>query len=63
MTPRKKRTFTAEQKAEAVRIVEESGKPVTQITREMGLTANALSKWVKQAKIDQKEPRRLCRAE
>jgi transposase-like protein len=29
MTPRKKRTFTAEQKAEAVRIVEESGKPIT----------------------------------
>jgi transposase len=53
MTPRKKRTFTAEQKAEAVRIVEESGKPVTQVAREMGLTASALNKWVKQAKIDE----------
>jgi transposase-like protein len=28
MTPRKKRQFTAEQKAEAVKIVKESGKPI-----------------------------------
>jgi transposase len=53
MTARKKRTFTAEQKAEAVRTVEESGKPITQVAREMGLTASALNKWVKQAKIDE----------
>jgi transposase len=52
MTPRKKRTFTAEQKAEAVRIVEQSGKSVTQVAREMGLTTSALAKWVNQAKID-----------
>jgi transposase len=56
MTPRKKRTFTAEQKAEAVKIVEQSGKPVMQVAREMGLTPSALSKWVKQAKIDQEGP-------
>jgi transposase len=36
-----------------VRIVEESGKPVTQVAREMSLTPSALSKWVKQDKIDQ----------
>jgi transposase-like protein len=30
---------------EAVRIVEQSGKSVTQVAREMGLTASALSKW------------------
>jgi transposase len=54
MTPRKKRTFTVEQKAEVVRIVEQSGKSVTQVAREMGLTASALSKWAKQAKIDEK---------
>jgi transposase len=53
MTPRKKRTFTAEQKAEAVRIVEQSGKSVTQVAREMGLTTSALAKWVNQAKIDE----------
>ena len=52
MTPRKKRTFTAEQKAEAVRIVEQSGKSVTQVAREMGLATSALAKWVNQAKID-----------
>lgn len=53
MTQKKKRTFTAEQKAEAVKIVEQSGKPVMQVAREMGLTPSALSKWVKQTKIDQ----------
>jgi transposase len=52
MTQRKKRTFTAEQKAEAVKIVEQSGKSVTQVAREMGLTTSALAKWVNQAKID-----------
>jgi transposase len=54
MTPRKKRIFTAEQKAEAVKIVEQSGKPITQVAKEMGLTPSALSRWVKQAKIDEK---------
>jgi transposase len=52
MTPRKKRTFTAEQKAEAVKIVEQSGKPINQVAKEMGLTPSALRKWVNQAKID-----------
>jgi transposase len=53
MTPRKKRQFTAEQKAEAVKIVKESGKPINQVAKEMGLTPSALGNWVKQAKIDQ----------
>ncbi len=54
MTPRKKRIFTAEQKAEAVRIVEQSGKSIAQVAKEMGLTPSALRKWVKQARIDEK---------
>jgi transposase len=53
MTPRKKRIFTAEQKAEAVKIVKESGKSISQVAKEMGLTPSALSNWVKQSKIDQ----------
>jgi transposase len=44
MTQRKKRTFTGEQKAEAVKIVEQSGKSVTQVACEMGLTTSALAK-------------------
>jgi transposase len=32
--------------------VKQSGKPISQIAREMGLTESALRKWVKQAQID-----------
>jgi transposase-like protein len=34
--------------------VEKSGKSITQVAKEMGLAASALSKWVKQVKIDEK---------
>jgi transposase len=39
MTQKKRRIFTEEQKAEAVRIVSQSGKPVHQAAQELGLTA------------------------
>ena len=52
MTQKPRRTFTDEQKAEAVRIVRQSGKPVSQVAKEMGLTESALCQWVKQAQID-----------
>ena len=52
MSQKPRRTFTDEQKAEAVRIVSQSGKPVSQVAKEMGLTESALHKWVKQAQID-----------
>lgn len=52
MTQKPRRQFTDEQKAEAVRIVNQSGKPVSQVAKEMGLTESALRKWVKQAQID-----------
>jgi transposase len=54
MTKKPRRLFTDEQKAEAVRIVTQSGRPVSQIAQEMGLTASALRQWVKQAQIDHK---------
>jgi transposase len=53
MTQKPRRIFTDEQRAEAVRIVHQSGKPVIQVAREMGLTESALRRWVKQAQIDQ----------
>ncbi|CAA9590594.1 Transposase [uncultured Synechococcales cyanobacterium] len=55
MTQKPRRTFTDEQKAEAVRIVGQSGKPVSQVAKEMGLTESALRKWVKQAQIDHQD--------
>lgn len=42
MSTKPRRQFTPEQKAEAVRIVTQSGKPISQIAREMGLTESAL---------------------
>lgn len=57
MTQKPRRLFTDEQKAEAVRIVNQSGKPVSHVAKEMGLTESALRKWVKQAQIDrQRDP-------
>ena len=53
MGKRKRRSFTPEQRAEAVKIVRESGKPVAVVARELDLTPSALSTWVKQAKIDE----------
>ncbi len=52
MTQKPRRLFTDEQKAEAVRIVHQSGKPVSQIAKEMGLSESALRRWVQQAQID-----------
>jgi transposase len=52
MTQKPRRIFTDEQRAEAVRIVHQSGKPVIQVAKEMGLTESALRRWVKQAQID-----------
>jgi transposase len=53
MSPKPRRNFTAEQKAEAVKIVRESGKSANQVANEMGLTASALRNWMKQAQIDE----------
>lgn len=53
MSTKPRRRFTPEQKAEAVKIVTQSGKFISQIAKEMGLTENALRNWVKQAQIDQ----------
>jgi transposase len=53
MSSKPRRQFTPEQKAEAVQIVLQSGKPISQIAKELGLTESALRNWVKQAQIDQ----------
>jgi transposase len=53
MTQKPRRLFTDEQKDEAVRIVLQSGKSVNQVSQEMGLTSSSLSRWLKQAQVDQ----------
>src|SRR5258706_15578073 len=52
MAKRKRRAFTTEFKAQAVRIVRESGKSVGVVARELDLTETALRSWVRQAGID-----------
>jgi len=52
MTKRKRRAFTTEFKAQAVRIVRDSGKTVGAVARELDLTETALRSWVRQAEID-----------
>jgi transposase len=52
MTKRKRRSFTQEFKAQAVRVVRESGKSVAVVARELDLTETALRDWVRQAEVD-----------
>ncbi len=52
MSPRKRRTFTTEQKAQAVRLSQELGS-IAQVARDLDLTESSLSNWIRQAKIDE----------
>ena len=52
MAKRKRRAFTKEFKAQAVRVVRESGKAVGTVARELDLTETALRSWVRQAEVD-----------
>ena len=54
MGKKRRRTFTPEQKAEAVKIVQQSGKSINQVATELGLTTSSLRNWVNQAEIDQR---------
>lgn len=58
MSKKKRRAFTVEQKAEAVKIVKTSGKSVAQVAQEMGLTVSALRSWVKQDENNQNPTQR-----
>lgn len=52
MKKRQRRKYTAEYKAEVVRLVRDGGKTVSQIARELDLTDSAVRNWVTQAGID-----------
>ena len=45
----KRRQFTAEFKIEAVRLANESGKRISQVARELGIRADMLRTWKRQA--------------
>ena len=50
MSRRNRRKFTAEFKAETVKLIRESGRSVGSVARELDLTETAVRSWVKQAK-------------
>jgi transposase len=52
MERQKRRKFTPEFKAEAIRLVRQTGKPVAQVARDLGMWRSVLDKWVKQARVD-----------
>ena len=51
MSQRKRRKYTPEQKADAVRLVREVGN-LARVARDLDLTESALRSWVRQAEID-----------
>ena len=55
MSRRARRAFTTEQKEEAVRLVQASGRSVYQVARDLDLTETALRRWVQQAEIDSRQ--------
>src|SRR6266487_6270342 len=46
--PKQQKTYTREFKLEAVQLVKSSGKPMSQIARELGISDSALSRWCQQ---------------
>ena len=49
---RPKRTFTDEFKGQAVRLVLDEGKSVSQVARDLDLHPNSVHEWVKRARAD-----------
>lgn len=52
MGKRKKRTYTVEQRAEAVKIALGSGKPIAQAAKDLDVGVSVLRHWIKQAQVD-----------
>ena len=65
MARRKRRHFTAEFKANTVRLIREGNKSIGEVAKDLDLTESAVRQWVKRAKIDDGEgpPGELSSAE
>ena len=53
--PGTKPQYPPEFKAEAVQLVRSSGRSVSQVAKDLGVSGNSLRTWVKQAETDQGE--------
>lgn len=56
---RKRKRYTSEFKFEALRLVRESGKPVKQIAQEIGVPADLLHRWRREAEKAEEEAREV----
>jgi transposase-like protein len=52
MTKRKRRQFTAEFKADAVKLVRAGGRSIGQVAKDLDLTETALREWVRRSEIE-----------
>ena len=50
--PEIRKRYDREFREGAVRIVEETGKPIAQVARDLGVNEGTLGNWVRQARID-----------
>jgi transposase len=55
MSRKKRRKFTPEQRAQAVRIVKKSGKSIREVAEELDVPSSSLCRWVKQAEVDERQ--------
>ena len=61
--PEKRRTFDREFRVGAVRIVGETGKPIAQVARDLGINEGTLGNWVASDRAGRGEAEGLCRDE
>src|SRR3954465_14439618 len=61
--PRAKPQYPPQFKAEAVQLVRSSGRSISKIAKDLGVSGNSLRNWVKQSEIDQGERQGLTTEE
>ena len=60
---RRRRSFTAEFKADAVALVIDEDRPIADVARSLGIGEGTLGNWVRQARIDRGEREGLTTSE